>query len=293
MELEALLVGLVFSLVTILGFLGNSLIIALLSVCAFQEMKLAPAERILLMLAMANLLFVLTLGLPLTTSAFKYRYLLTDKACRADLFLARVSRAMTICLTSLLTCYQGITLASASWKWRYVKSHIQTHLNPLVFLLLLVSLTSSINAALFPIAGKNFTDLYHTFNLGYCLAVYPDQLSFQLVGFITFFRDLVFVILMAFASAYILWLLNRHEKQVKDLKKSTNMESQAAKTVLTLTVVYVMIIGIDNIMWFYQITMSKQVALISDTRHFLSTCYPAVFPMVVLVFNRKLRQKLS
>ncbi|XP_043937540.1 olfactory receptor class A-like protein 1 [Protopterus annectens] len=248
-------------------------------------------------LAASNFIFLMTLGLPHAIFIFYWKFTYTDSDCRADLFLARSSRGLAICLTCLLSCFQCVTLASSSVRWLYFKIRLQKYLTPVIVFLSLLSLTSSLNAALYPVAYYNATD-NHSFSLGYCFVLYPTRFLFQAIGFITFSRDLVFVILMALASTYILLILHRHRKQMKgkrssERKQEATAEQQASKTIVTLVVLYVFFFGLDNSIWFYQIAVGEAFKEITDIRHYLSFCFPTIFPVIILLFNQKLQNKIG
>ncbi|XP_069488803.1 olfactory receptor class A-like protein 1 [Ambystoma mexicanum] len=295
MESHILAKGVLFSFMTTTGLLGNCFVFLAYLLIACQQQKLVSAEILLLMLALANLLYDLTLALPHTVFIFHLKYLLSDEACKADLYLARISRALSICLTSLLSSCQCAALASRRWRYFRLKSVHQLCLS--ASSMLLISMASSISTVFFSAASGNATSLNYTFHLGYCLVIYPDRYSFHLIGFATFARDLVFVVIMAFSSTYILLILYRHARQVRGMRSSDRMnqggaESQAIKMVVTLVVVYVIIFGLDNTLWFYQFTLPREIEFMTDLRFLLSAAYASIFPIVVLSFNRKVSLKL-
>ncbi|XP_069488802.1 olfactory receptor class A-like protein 1 [Ambystoma mexicanum] len=295
METRVALRGFVFAFMTATGLLGNILVLLAYFLIAHQQKKLVPAEIILLALALTNLVYDITLAFPHTVFIFQVKYLVSDSDCKFDLYMARVSRALSICLTSLLSSCQCAALASR--RWRYFRLNSQKHLFLGVFLLLFVSMVSSMSTAFFARASGNSTNLNYVFDLGYCLVIYRDKTSFHLVGFVAFARDFIFVVIMTISSTHILWILYRHAKQVRGIRGSDRMrqdsaESQAAKLVVTLVLVYVLIFGIDNGLWFYQFTLRRGDEILTDVNHLLSTVYASVFPVVVLTFNRKVRSNL-
>ncbi|XP_043937555.1 olfactory receptor class A-like protein 1 [Protopterus annectens] len=241
---------------------------------------------------------LLTLGLPHALYPFGEIYFYTDLDCKFDLYLMRVSRVMIIGLTCLLSCFQCVTLASSNPQWAALKLKMQKYLMFLIFIVCIISMSSSIGSALFPITGRNATGLKYTFNLGYCLSVYPSRFVFELIGFISFARDVGFVILMALASTHILLILHRHGKQMKgkrssDRSQEAGAEQQASKMVVAFVVTYVSLFGIENTIWFYQISVSKQGdPTLNDSRLFLSFCFSSLFPVILTTFNQKLRHRI-
>ncbi|XP_043931980.1 olfactory receptor class A-like protein 1 [Protopterus annectens] len=216
---------------------------------------------------------VLVQGLPQSIFVFGVTNLFNNTGCKVITFSFRLSRSMSICLTCLMSCFQYATLASTNPKWLYLKNKMQIFLIPITFFLIL--------------------------NVGYCLVIFPNKMSFQANGFTIFARDLVFVIIMVLASANILLLLYFHGKQATQIRSSkqdpeNTMERKASETVVTLVSLYALFFGIDTTIWLYQAAVSSEVQIvISDIRNFFSTCYASVFPIVTIIFNKNINTKVK
>ncbi|XP_078496681.1 olfactory receptor class A-like protein 1 [Lissotriton helveticus] len=299
MEAYALLLELIFFFTTIVGLSGNLTVLFTLLKIVYGACKFMKAEVILSHLAWANLLVCLTQGVPHSLYVIGVKDLFTDVMCKILLFVFRASRALAIMFTCLLSCFQCTTIAQNTEKWLNMKFLMQKYMLLFFLAVYVVSMVTSANLPMFTVGSRNITALKYTFNLGYCLVIYPDQLSIQGVGFGIFGRDLMFVFIMATASIYILLILHRHGKQVAVIRnaqnnKERNAEAQASKTVVTLVIVYVTLFGLDCMIWFYQIIVSTEVhPIVSSTRYFLAMCYSTAVPLVILVFNKKIRHKLQ
>uniref|UniRef100_H2ZXC0 Vomeronasal type-1 receptor n=1 Tax=Latimeria chalumnae TaxID=7897 RepID=H2ZXC0_LATCH len=299
MELYNLMKGIIFFIVAIIGTVGNLVVLALFLHIAYQH-KLTAAERLLLNLAWSNSIMLLTRGVPHSLFVFGLRDLFSDIGCKIVVYLSRVSRAMSICLTCFLSCLQCITIATSTLKWvYYIKVKMQKYVIPITVFVCLLNMIICIGSVIFSISGTNSNYTQFAFNLGYCIVNFPDKLTLHFNGFAPFARDIVFVVAMALASAYILLILYRHGKKVKGIRNSehsheSTAEGQATKTVVTLVTLYIIFFGIDNTIFVYQIAVSKEVhTIVSDIRFFLSICYGLVFPFIIIGFNSKIRTKLK
>ncbi|KAJ1138295.1 hypothetical protein NDU88_004685 [Pleurodeles waltl] len=256
------------------------------------------AEVILSHLAGANLLICLTQGVPYCLYAVGLRGLFTDVMCKILIFIFRAARGFAIMFTCLLSCFQCITIAQNTERWLRMKSFMQKYMTLLLVAIYVLIMINCTNLPMFTVGARNLTNLKYTFNLGYCLIIYPDQLTTQGVGFGMFSRDLLFVITMTAASGYILLLLHRHRKQVSTIRASQqnterNAETQASQTVVTLVIVYTTLFGLDCLIWCYQLVMTTEVhPLVSNVRYYLNMCYSSAVPIVIVVFNRKVRNRL-
>ncbi|XP_043937565.1 olfactory receptor class A-like protein 1 [Protopterus annectens] len=298
-ETHQVVKGFIFCLTTAVGLSGNILIILSLANIAHQEKNMVPTDIMLSILVGANLTLLLTLGLPHSLFVFGVKYFYADLDCKFNGLLMRASRVMTIGLTCLLSCYQGATLASSNPMWAVVKVKLQNYLISIISLLLILSIVSSLSSGLYPVVSANMTTLKHAFNMGYCISIYPSKFLFELIGFVAFARDAVFVILMALSSVFIIFILRKHAKQMKGKRRSdrtqeTTAEQQASKMVVTFVTIYVLLFGIENIIWFCQVSIdSENLAALNDIRVFLAFCFSTLFPFVLIAFNKKIKCNLK
>ncbi|XP_043931990.1 olfactory receptor class A-like protein 1 [Protopterus annectens] len=285
---------------TITGIVGNLLVLALFLHSALYDCKLKKAEIILANLAASSLLVCFTGGVPNFLYVFGVKNFIIDAGCKFIVFIFRASRALTIMLTSFLSCFQCVIICTSSLRLTSVKHTLQKYVAPIISFFYTLSMVFSINLILMSSSYNNNSSIpKYSFVLGYCLVVYPDQITVQATGFFILARDLLFVILMASSSAYILFVLFRHARKAKEIRSydpssKPAAESHAAKTVITLVTLYVSLFGIDNLIWCYQLTVPKDVLpIISDVRYLFSMCYTLLFPIVVSTLNPKVRSKFQ
>ncbi|XP_072419237.1 olfactory receptor class A related 2 [Chiloscyllium punctatum] len=293
--------GTLYLLLTAIGIPGNIIIIASLIHIAYYDHKLLAADAILSNLATVNLFVVLVRCIPETTAAFGLKQLFDDNGCKIVIFIYRTTRSLSIWMTCLLSGFQCISLIPVTPTWSTVKRQAPKYLGPVVVFLLLLNMSLSTPAILFSISSaNNRTGNKHAVNLEYCFVRFPSQTVKLANGALQTSRDVIPIVLMILASAYILLVLYRHRLQVKEIRNSSNkqgstMEIRAAKAVVTLVTLYVLFFGIDNILWIYTLTVARtmQTSLISDLRVFFSSLYASVSPIVIIISNRKVHNKLK
>ncbi|XP_069488799.1 olfactory receptor class A-like protein 1 [Ambystoma mexicanum] len=266
---------------------------------AYQERGLITSEVILLNLAVANFVMALTRGLPNSLYIFGLPNVFSDVHCGLLVYVSRVSRAMSICLTCFLSCFQCVTLLSSTATCMHVKVRLQVYAGPLIVLLLMVNATMCITPLLFAVSDTNVTNLEYAYRVSYCIVILQSYSSSLSQTLTLFARDLVFVVGMSIASCAILYTLYKHGKQVKGIRSSErsrplSAEARASKTVSTLVSLYVFFFGIDAFIFCYQSTSTKNiVTFTSDVRFFLSVCYASVFPLVIVFFNQKVLRAIQ
>uniref|UniRef100_A0A8C4SX65 Vomeronasal type-1 receptor n=1 Tax=Erpetoichthys calabaricus TaxID=27687 RepID=A0A8C4SX65_ERPCA len=199
------------------------------------EGKLMTADIILCHLAFANLMVALVRSIPQTMAAFGSKDMFDDDGCKMAIFCFRVFRGLSISLTCLLSTYQAVLVSPATSRLAPLKSKIPEYLMHIIFILYIMNCVSYSNTLLNSVASfPNNTIPLYTFNLQFCFITYPTYIDFISGGLTKFFSDLLFIVLMAIMSGYILVVLYRHGKRVRSLRSSDSSQSGARAEVKAL-----------------------------------------------------------
>ncbi|KAF7658680.1 hypothetical protein LDENG_00009350 [Lucifuga dentata] len=134
-----------------------------------------------------------------------------------------------------------------------------------------------------------------TINDKFCLVRFPSKLAKEATGAAQVGRDVVPMTLMTLASLIILVFLYKHSQQVKGLRSSSSSgggsigaEQRAAKAVVALVTLYVVLYGVDNGIWVYSLILKKPLGSLP----IFSSLYAALSPVVIIVSNRKVNSRL-
>lgn len=294
MDLCVTIKGVSFLLQTGMGILGNTLVLMAYAHIIYVERKHLPVDMILCHLAFANLMLLLTRCVPQTMTVFGLRDLLNDGGCKVVIYAYRIGRALSVCITCMLSVFQAATIAPAGPRLSKLKPMLPSLVIPTFAGLWFLNMAVCIAAPFFSMAPRNGTVPAFTLNLGFCHVDFRDYLSYVINGAAVSVRDFVFVGLMLASSGYILLFLHRHSRQVRSIRRSqgAGAESRAAKTVVTLVVLYVVFFGIDNVIWIYMLTVAKVSPVIADMRVFFSSCYASLSPYFIISSNKKVKAKL-
>ncbi|XP_061689673.1 olfactory receptor class A-like protein 1 isoform X4 [Syngnathoides biaculeatus] len=238
-----------------MGILGNAVVLLAYANVLYTEGKLLNVDPILCHLAFANLMILTIRCVPQTMTVFGLSDLLSDAGCK-----------LKFCLPSLV-----LPTFAALW-----------FLNMVIY----------VPALLYSTAPRNGTVPAFTLNLGFCLMDFRDNMLYIIQGVIVSGRDFSVVALMLVSSGYILLLLHRHSRQVRGIHRSRSAETRAAKTVVTLVVLYVFFFGIDNVIWIYMLTESKVSPVVADMRVFCSSCYAFLSPYFIISSNKKVKARI-
>ncbi|OCT94303.1 olfactory receptor class A-like protein 1 [Xenopus laevis] len=286
-----------FLLLVITGVPGNVFIIIQLTYFRIFERKLMPTNIILMMLALVNLLVILSRIIPQLINALGVEELLDDTECKFVIFTYRVNRAMSICVTSFLSCYQCILIAPNTKLWIYFKKKLSQNVVAIIFLFWIFNIAICPYFILNARTRRNQTTSPYTLHLVYCDADFLNYMAYIVNGAIYSIRDFIFVGLMVLASSYIVFTLLTHERSVKGIRSSDrtqrrSVEYRASKAVILLVALYVLLYGLDNCMWIYTLTLSNVSPNMNEIRIFLASSYSSLSPIVIIITNPKLQQKL-
>lgn len=300
MPSEEFVRGMLYLSLTVVGVPGNAAVIVAFLLLIYEDNRLLAADAIVLHLACANLLVVLVRCLLETLASFGLADVFGDTGCKAVIFIYRTSRALSIWLTFLLSAYQCLSIAPPGSRWASARAIVAQNL-AFVFIFLWVLNTSMSSAAiLFSFGTKNNSSQTHNaVNVEFCHVNFPSRASKEVNGAAQVGRDVVPMALMTVASVIILVFLYKHRQQVKGLRSgagggSGGAEQRAAKVVVVLVTMYVILYGVDNGLWVYTLTVKKTLSssFISDLRIFFASLYSALSPLIIIVSNRKVNNRL-
>ncbi|XP_028854606.1 olfactory receptor class A-like protein 1 [Denticeps clupeoides] len=293
MDLCITIKGVSFLLQTGLGILGNLMVLLAYAHIVSEPPQLQPVDLILCHLAFANLMLLLTRCVPQTMTVFGLQNLLNDPGCKVVIYAYRIARALSVCITCMLSVFQAATLAPGPRLAR-LKAELRNLVVPTFAALWFINMAVCIAAPFFSVAPRNGTVPPFTLNLGFCHVNFHDNLSYVINGVAVSFRDFAFVGLMLVSSGYILVVLHRHSRQVQGIRRNagSSMETRAAKTVITLVVLYTVFFGIDNVIWIYMLTVAQVPPVVADMRVFFSSCYASLSPFLIISSNKKVKSRM-
>ncbi|MBN3297421.1 VN1R3 protein, partial [Amia calva] len=121
MEVRLVLKAAGFICLDVVGIPGNLTVFLFFCYLRLSDGHLSLNDLILSKLAFVNLVVVLCRGIPQALTALGIQNLFGEYGCKVVIFTYRIGRAMSICITSLLSCYQCIVIAPGSTRWMVLK----------------------------------------------------------------------------------------------------------------------------------------------------------------------------
>ncbi|NP_001240391.1 vomeronasal 1 receptor ornAnaV1R3070 isoform X1 [Ornithorhynchus anatinus] len=230
------------------GVSGNVFLLLVSVRTVSTNHKPSSSERNLIHLALANILMLLTRGIPETMAAGGWRNFLDVVGCKILFYFHRVACALSLCTTCLLSIFQAITISSGTSRWAAVKSKLHKCIIPSCLLSWVVNLLVNVTGLIYISGPLNTTR--NTVLPNYCSSVSVTAGITLVNAIVLSLRDLFFVGTMSVASSYMVFILHRHHRQVRHLhglgRSPKEMpEVRTAKRVIALVTLYVLLSGRD------------------------------------------------
>ncbi|XP_072472318.1 vomeronasal type-1 receptor 4-like [Notamacropus eugenii] len=268
------------------GILGNSFLIYLFTIMILTGQRMRAVNMILIQLAWANFLMIVSKSFPHTLTAMNVKNLMNDLGCKILFYFNRVSRGLSLSMTCLLSSFQAITISPRSSKWAELKDRAPKYLISTCFLCWIFHLLLNI-LVLEKIEGPKMSrNISNILPYGYCSTSAATTVSASLFIAMVSFPDAVCVGLMVFTSGYMLLLLYKHHKQVQHvcmtkLSSRASPETRATQSILLLVSTFVSFYTLNSILAAY-IHLRKPQGGFVHSSTFLAVCFPTFSPFVLI-----------
>ncbi|XP_038598979.1 olfactory receptor class A-like protein 1 [Tachyglossus aculeatus] len=293
MDATVISLGMLFLVQISTGVSVNGFLLLFYAHLASVSPKFSSSDVILTQLTLDNTIVLLTLGIPETMSAWGWRNFLGDVGCKILNYLYHVARGLAICTTCLLSVFQAITISPGTSCWAGVKAKLPKCIVPCCLLSWILNLLIEFDTLMNMTGPQNSNSVQIMLDLKYCTKVsYSAEINL-VIAVIFSVRDLFFVGLMSVASSYVVFTLNRHRRQVQHLHRSDHPhkampEVRAAKRVVALVTLYVLLYGRRSIMLSIIIHMKEEPFLLLS-HEVLSFTFSFISPFLLIHSDRRKR----
>ncbi|XP_004644738.2 vomeronasal type-1 receptor 4-like [Octodon degus] len=238
-------------------------------------------------MAVANFLILLCKGMPHMMLTWGITPILGNTGCKLVFYIHRVARGLSLCTTCLLSNFQAITISPKPRRMICLKDGAWKNFSFPCVLCWIISLL--INTFI-PI---NIEGLQHTHNstklrdYGLCSSR-NSETSTPKYAFLMTLVDVVFLGLMAWTSAYMVFLLYRHQQTMKHIHTTTNShrfspETKATQTILLLASTFILFYLMNSFLTIYYTVFFKPHLWLQHATIFLTACYPTISPLILML----------
>lgn len=270
-----------------IGFIGNTLLFLLhIKTLIFQPHKKKPIVLIRTHLILANVMTILFSGIPEIVHFFGLRNFLDDIGCKAVLYMYRVSRGLSLCTMSFLSMFQAVIIIPSNSRWAWLKSKVSSYIFPVFSFFWLINMLIYVRVIQRVKASYNISGAEQAYSLNYCMARDPDKLKSAafLGGMVA--RDFLCLFIMIWTSGHMVIMLFTHRKTVQYVHRASlypvsSPETKATHTILALVICFFFFHWTNSCFTIY-VSYRHNVQGLENINIFLSSCYPAICPFLMI-----------
>ncbi|XP_004867242.1 vomeronasal type-1 receptor 1-like [Heterocephalus glaber] len=278
---------LLFLAQTGVGVVGNTFLLSAYAPTSCTGHAPRPTHLILTHAAVANFLVLLSKGIPHMMVIWGMTPILGNTGCKLVYYIHRVARGLSLCTTCLLSNFQAITISPRAGGWVGPKDRSWKKIS---FSCVLCWIFNLLINTFIPIHIEGLQQNHNSTKVrdyGLCSSR-NSQTSTPKYTFLMTLADVVFLGLMAWASAYMALLLYRHQQRVKHIHSSSNThrfspETKATQTILLIASNFILFYLISSFLTIYNTVFFKSRPWLQHMTTFLAACYPTVSPLILML----------
>ncbi|EDL03615.1 vomeronasal 1 receptor, E13 [Mus musculus] len=287
MDFWNLAIRIIFLLQTVIGILGNVFLIFYYLVLYYRECTLKPTDLILMNLMAANLVILLSIGVPQKMAIWGLKEFLNHLECEILLFVQGFSRSMSICTICLLSVFQTLTISPKKFCWKYYKSNAAKYIGSCTSLLWVLHVLINFIFFLYTFTKRNNTNVTRTRDFGYCSLIGSDDISDSLYAALVVCPEVFFSVLTALASVSMIVILYRHKKSVQHIRSTHGSsryspESRATQNILTVVSTFLAFCSLTTILRGFVALFHGHSWWLMNINHLTSLCFPTFAPFVLM-----------
>ncbi|XP_036618553.1 vomeronasal type-1 receptor 1-like [Trichosurus vulpecula] len=286
------ILGIVYLQPTVVGFLGNCILLFLNGFNFLLVRRTRPKNLIFIHLAFSNAMVLLFRGMPTIARLWRVRCLLDETGIKIITYMQTLSRSLSLCSTCLLSAFQAITISPNNSIWAQLKMRAPKCIIPCIILCWNFNILLGIIIPLYQIGPKNSTDSKYGCNTGYrSIDVFNNK--YIKVAIIKCVHDILFVFLMTSSSVHMVLILYRHKRNVNHIHNNSSSlktlpETRATKAILLLVATFLLFNIFSPILILYMLYFKYINNWMIHTSAFLSLWYPTLSPFILISINNQI-----
>ncbi|XP_021024712.1 vomeronasal type-1 receptor 4-like, partial [Mus caroli] len=287
MDFWNLAIRIIFLSQITIGILGNVSLLFFYLVLYYRESILKPTELILMHLMAANIIIILSAGVPQTITIWGLKQLLNDFGCKFLLYIHAIGRSVSIFTTCLLSVFQAMTISPRKFCGKDHKVTIEKYLGCFISFLWVMYILVNLIFFVYTFIKKNSKNETRKRNFGYCSTVGSDNISDSLYAALVMCPEVVFSVLIAWSSGSMIVILYRHKKKVQYIYRTRVSrrdypESRATRNILAQVFTFLAFYTLSSMLRGSIALLPNQNLWLMNINHLTSLCFPTFGPFVLM-----------
>ncbi|XP_043850008.1 vomeronasal type-1 receptor 1-like [Dromiciops gliroides] len=281
-----ILLGIAFFSQTRIGIQGNLFLIYLFSFVLFTGERLRPIDLLLIHLALANSLVLLSKGFLQGLAALGLKNFLDDIGCKGVFYLHRVARGLSLSMTCLLSGVQAIIISPHKPGWIKLKARVPRSIIPAILLCWIFYMLQNISILDKLKGPRGSRNISERKDYGYCSVNVATKISASLHAAVFSLPDAVCMTLIGFTSGYKIFLLYKHHKRIQQVHTDrfsprTFPEARATQMILLLVSTFVTFYLLNTFLIAYMHSITPTPWMMHSCT-LLASCFPMLSPFVLI-----------
>ncbi|XP_052616365.1 vomeronasal type-1 receptor 4-like [Peromyscus californicus insignis] len=287
MDFWILAIRIIFLSQTVIGILGNFFLMFYYLVLYYRECVLKPTDLILFHLMTANVMIILSSGVPHTMAAFGLMQFFSDFGCRILIYIQVVGRSVSIGTTCLLSVIQAMIIRSRESCWKDHKFKTVNYVCCSISLLWIISMLIHFFFFVYPLIKFNSKNITTKLEFGYCPTVERDEISDSFYVALMVCPEVFFSLLITWSSSSMIFILYRHKQRVQHIRSSrgsstSSPESIAIKNILVLQSTFLTFYTFSSVLRGCSVLLYTHNWWLVNITRLTSLCFPSFVPFVLM-----------
>ncbi|XP_047647328.1 vomeronasal type-1 receptor 4-like [Phacochoerus africanus] len=244
-------------------------------------------DLILKHMTLANLLVLLSKGIPETLAALGSKHFLNDFGCRLLFYIQKVSRDVSIGTTCILSVFQVIMISPRDSRWAQLQGKAPRYLGTFSILCWVLNTMLNISVPLYTTDRLNNTTSIRHIDHIYCFSVGYSSMAEKIYVSLVSFRDGFRLGLMVGSSGSMVLILHRHKQRVRyihrhDQSARPSPETTATQSILVLVCCFVSLWTLSSVLHSCVAIFNNPSFWLKNTSKLIAACFPALSPYILM-----------
>nr|AEF00183.1 vomeronasal type 1 receptor E1 [Mus musculus musculus]AEF00185.1 vomeronasal type 1 receptor E1 [Mus musculus musculus]AEF00201.1 vomeronasal type 1 receptor E1 [Mus musculus musculus]AEF00203.1 vomeronasal type 1 receptor E1 [Mus musculus musculus]AEF00205.1 vomeronasal type 1 receptor E1 [Mus musculus musculus] len=286
MDFGNLAMGIVLSLQSALGILGNFSLLFYYLVLYNKERTLKIIDIILIHVFTSNSLIIFSKGLPEVLAVFGWNDLFDDVGCKLIMYVRKVSRSMSISMTCLLSVFQAITISTRNSCWKEFKEQTAKFMGLFISLCWILFMLVNMLFPVYTSTNRNSKNKTQKKDIEFCHSVGRDKMVDIMYTAFCVFPEVLFSLLIVSSSTTMIVILYGHKKRVQHILHThasprTSAENRATQTILILVCTFLAFYTLSSVLQGYVALSHDPSWWVMNIMTIISMGFPAIGPFVM------------
>nr|XP_034375268.1 vomeronasal type-1 receptor 90-like [Arvicanthis niloticus] len=248
-------------------------------------------------LTLVHIIMFFTGGNILLADIFESLNIMNNIRCKAIFYTSRVMRGLSICITCVLSVFQAVTISPSTSLLAKFKQKLKKYMINVLFYIWFFNLSVSSNMLFYVGSFTNVSETKQMKVTKSCSLFPMNYIIRGLIIILSTSRDVFLVAVMLTASAYMVIILHRHQRQCKHLHSISNLraspEKKATQTILLLVIFFVVMYWVDFIISLTSLLLWMYDPVFLTAQTFVMNAYPTITPLVQIISDKRINNFLK